>query len=234
MSYVNALNESLRTIGNEARWCVWKYVPNKDKPNKQDKIPLCPMTGKRASVADMDTWSDFDSAYQARERLGGNGYGFLLGGGFAGIDIDNCIDDNGQLSDMAGQIIERLDSYTEKSPSGKGIHILCRVPDGFLLDGKKGVRKDALGLEIYCEGRYLTVTGNVYGGLKPIEKRDNEILNLYREYFSVSQDKQVKTPSLNVSASCGNVCLIRSAVQRYGGYITAIYPAMITTIPERI
>ena len=192
MSYVNALNSSLQTIGNEKRWCVWKFEHDK-------KMPKNPVTGENAKVNDTSTWSDFDTAYKARARLGGNGFGFLLGGGYAGVDIDDCIDDNGQLSDIAAKIIERLNSYTETSPRGHGVHILCKVSKGFTLDGKNGAKKDAIGLEIYCEGRYLTVTGHVYGAEKPIEFRENELLALYREYFNVPQEKEAKKQALSFS-----------------------------------
>ena len=47
-------------------------------------------------------------------------------------------------------IVLAVDSYTEKSPSGDGLHIITR--------GKlpKGARKRN-GIEVYSEGRYFTV-----------------------------------------------------------------------------
>jgi len=48
--------------------------------------------------------------------------------------------------------VERLNSYTEKSPSGTGIHIFikAKLPPG---GRKKG------DFECYESGRYLTMTG---------------------------------------------------------------------------
>ena len=183
MKYAQALNSTLQSIGAESRWCLWKYADNPKNPNKPKKEPINPRTGGGAMVNEPSTWADFDTAYIAREKLGGNGFGFFLGGGYAGIDIDDCISESGELSDMAVKIVERMNSYTEKSPRGHGIHILCKVSDGFTLDvdGKRGAKKDALHLEIYCGGRFLTVTGHVYGDVKPIAFRENELLEVYRK-----------------------------------------------------
>jgi primase-polymerase (primpol)-like protein len=38
-------------------------------------------------------------------------------------------DENGKLIPQAREIVGKLTSYTEKSPSGKGLHILVYAPD---------------------------------------------------------------------------------------------------------
>ena len=197
MKYAGALTSALQAIGAESRWCVWKYAENPDNPQKPKKEPINPRTGGGAMSNQPSTWADFDTAYTAREKFGAKGVGFFMGGGYAGIDIDDCIDDSGKLSDMAAKIIEKMNSYTETSPRGHGIHILCRVSEGFTLDGKQGVKKK--GLELYCGGRYLTVTGHVLGAEKPIELRENELLEIYREYFVIPRENEAKKRAVNVS-----------------------------------
>ncbi len=52
-----------------------------------------------------------------------------------GIDLDHVIADNGSLSEEAEEIVTMLDSYTEYSPSGKGLHIF--VKGDIPVDGRK-------------------------------------------------------------------------------------------------
>lgn len=67
-----------------------------------------------------------------------------------GIDLDDCFVE-GKLQDRARQLLSAVDSYAERSPSGKGLHILGLGDVGT-------TKKD--GLEIYSRGRYFTVTGD--------------------------------------------------------------------------
>ena len=121
------------------------------------KTPINPATGKNAMPNEPSTWGTLAAAQAAVTRYGLRGVGVLLGDGLCGIDIDHCRDPaTGALSDMAVQIIARMDSYTEASPSGTGVHIL--------FTGTKPAgpcRKSSIGLEMYDGGRYFTVTGNV-------------------------------------------------------------------------
>lgn len=200
----NGLIEPLRAISDIPRWCVWQ------KTQEGKKTPINPRTGGGAMANEPSTWTDFDTAYES--KVARDGFGFFMGGGYAGIDLDACIDSNGELSDMAGKIVQRMDTYTEKSPSGRGLHILCRVSDGLTLEGQHGRRKDTSGgkIEIYCGAHYLTITGNVYGAEKPIEFRENELLEVYREYFSNTRENDVKKQRVdwpqgqNVSGTTGN------------------------------
>jgi predicted P-loop ATPase len=73
------------------------------------------------------------------------------------IDIDGCIDINGNISRFAQDIISKCNSYTEISKSGKGVHIWVR--HGGQL--KTRVRE---GFEIYAGSRYAIVTGDKLSG----------------------------------------------------------------------
>ena len=65
--------------------------------------------------------------------------------------------ETGEIKEWAWQIIKRLNSYTEISPSGQGVHIMIKgtVPPG---GNKKGQ------VEMYSQGRYFTMTGHHLGG----------------------------------------------------------------------
>ena len=70
---------------------------------------------------------------------------------YFGIDLDHCLND----LDFVDEFVETLQSYTEISRSGDGIHIIC---EGKLPEGNR--RKN--NVEMYSEGRYFIVTGNLY------------------------------------------------------------------------
>lgn len=69
-------------------------------------------------------------------------------------------------------IVKHLDSYTERSKSGKGLHIWVRGNIG------KGFRRD--GVEIYSQERFIISTGDAYV-TKGIENRENLLLNMVHQ-----------------------------------------------------
>lgn len=138
------------------------------------KVPYRPhQPRKRASTRDPAHWSDFATAVDAVRAHGDlDGIGFVLTGHdpYVGIDLDDVIDPaTGAVVPLAARAIRRLDTYTETSPSGTGVHLIL---EGSLagLAGRKHGR-----VEIYEEGRYLTVTGAVLGGHDRIEARQAEL-----------------------------------------------------------
>lgn len=143
---------------------------------KQYKMPFNPRTGYGARAGDPETWATFDEACKAVEsgQYAGIGFEFVENGGYVGVDFDHCIDQNGALSAWAIDKMERLYSYTEVSPSGSGIHILCKGK----LPGKAVKRPHA---EMYDKDRYFTFTGDSWGFARPISSADHAISRLYEE-----------------------------------------------------
>ena len=135
------------------RWICWREEERDGKPTK---VPINPETDGYASVADQETWTGFDTAYQhyrGHRGIAGVGYVFIADGPYVGVDLDDCRDpDTGRLADWAQDIITRLDSYTEVSPSGSGVHVITQgeKPDGKHRSGD---------IELYDRDRYFTVTG---------------------------------------------------------------------------
>ena len=74
--------------------------------------------------------------------------------GIIGIDIDDGYDENGLMSELAADIIGKCESYTEKSKSGRGFHILVKGDLPF--KGKNNLK----GVEIYKSARYFIMTGD--------------------------------------------------------------------------
>jgi hypothetical protein len=113
------------------------------------------------------------------------------------VDLDSCRDPHtGQLETRAGEIVERLDSYTEASPSGTGVHIIAKAP--LPPEGRKKGK-----IEMYDSGQFFTVTGEHIGGTPTtIEERTVEVAALHAEVFGQPQAKnQPPAPIANGSAN---------------------------------
>lgn len=118
-----------------------------------DKVPLSPRTGQPASVTDPNTWATFEEAV----RTGMKHVGFVLAewDPYTIIDLDNkpskpCTPEQWARHQ---KILEAFDSYTERSASGTGYHIIVkgRIP--------AGVHRD--NVEVYSTARYMICTGDV-------------------------------------------------------------------------
>ena len=131
------------------QWVVWKAVG--DKP---DKVPYSARTGRRASSTDLLTWATFQEALEAYENGEYAGIGFVFSSAdpYTGIDIDNCVDGDGEIALWALEIVHYFDSYTELSATGTGLHILVC---GDVPNRRKG------NVEVYSSKRFFTVTGHV-------------------------------------------------------------------------
>ena len=143
------------------------------------KVPYS-VHGGRASSTNPKTWAPFEAAIAYAEEHGMRGVGFVFteDDPFAGIDIDKCRDaETGEIEPWARKIVDALDSYTEVSPSGTGLHIFVKAT----LPGPNN-RKGPL--EMYESGRYFTLTGEHLGGT-PTEthERQDVLTRLYRHVF---------------------------------------------------
>jgi putative DNA primase/helicase len=159
------------------RWLVFRYEL---RDGLWTKVPYNPNTGRRASSINPGTWATFEQACAAR---GYAGLGFVLGGGFAGVDLDKCRDAHtGEIAPWALGVSDRLDSYTEASPSGTGVHVLMRVDLSWQVPGQKRKHADGSAIEIYGAGRYFTVTGHALSAA-PLAERTEFLRELIRETF---------------------------------------------------
>ena len=162
----------------------YKNIPEELKQLPQwvchrNKIPFNPVTRVAAKAGQPDTWARFDDAIKAVVSYDGIGFEFN-NNGIVGIDLDKVIAADGVITAEAVEIVEMMDSYTEVSPSGRGLHIF--VKGDIPVDGrKKGF------IEMYKAKRYFTVTGNAYGAVKPINERTEQVLQIFNKYFSDSK-----------------------------------------------
>ncbi|MFC7198499.1 hypothetical protein [Halospeciosus flavus] len=180
---VSGLPEGVR---EREQWVCWR---EEDRDGKPTKIPVTPGAGGFASSTESDTWSDFETAleYTETEHADGVGFVFTDDDPIVGVDLDNCRDpETGDVDDAARDIIERLDSYTEVSPSGTGYHVLIK---GELPDGRN--RRGSV--ELYDTARFFTVTGDhVERTPNRVARRQDALAAIHREYV---QDTERATAS---------------------------------------
>jgi hypothetical protein len=151
--------ESMKASG---QWCNWRYILRDGEPTK---VPFQP-NGSPAKSNDPGTWATF-----AECNGRGQFVGFFLGGGWFGVDLDNCLVD-GELLPWAAEIVERFPAaYIEVSPSGKGAKLFCRGAPPEMKGRKKIVEKieggKARAIEVYANGRYFAVTGEAMQAVEP-------------------------------------------------------------------
>ena len=142
------LNNIPEDIKNLPQWVCTKG---------DSKIPRRAFMDAPASSTDESTWASFDMVCSSVE----NGYNDYVGfvfddNGIVGIDIDDGYDEDGLMSPLAADIIGMCKSYTEKSKSGTGFHILLYGSLPF--KGKNNLK----GVEIYKSARYFIMTGDTF------------------------------------------------------------------------
>lgn len=138
----------------------YSKIPEELKALKQwvccwdnSKIPMKSFEKRAASSTAPDTWSTFDQAHAAVENGHYDQIGLVFAdNGLVGIDIDDGFHD-GLMSALCVDIVKHCQSYTEKSRSGRGVHILLRGNLPFT------GRNNLNGVEIYRARRFFIMTG---------------------------------------------------------------------------
>lgn len=134
------------------QWVIADMSPHPET-GLPKKIPLNPRTGFAADVNDPNTWGTFEECL----RTGYHHIGFVLtrNDPYCIIDLDNKPHNPATPDQLARhqKILDSFVSYTERSTSGHGYHIIVK---GSL---PSGVHRD--NVEVYSSGRYMIMTGNV-------------------------------------------------------------------------
>ncbi|MDC8457835.1 phage/plasmid primase, P4 family [Marinobacter sp. DS40M6] len=115
------------------------------------------------------------------EGYDGIGFVFTADDPFVGIDLDNCFSEDGTLRGDAEAAINTVRSFTERSPSGNGLHIICkgRLPGSGHCDNKSG-------REMYQEGRFFTITADTVGDYTSVSENPKAVQLLYDEWFGAA------------------------------------------------
>lgn len=144
---------------------------------RQGKIPYG-INGERAKVNTPRTWSTLQ---KVKSFLNGappayNGLGFMLErkNKIVCVDVDRCLVD-GKPNCTATKVLEKIDTYTETSQSGTGLHFFGRGTMPKSSVKFKSPFDVGTDIEIYAGlddknkcGRFIAFTGDVYEGHKTL------------------------------------------------------------------
>jgi hypothetical protein len=223
--------ESLKKL---KQWIVWRYEerPGEPKPAKVPYNPKVKHTKKEnwqpvknekgfispeysggAMSNKESTWGTYENAMKAFESDIFTGLGIMFANNLCGIDIDGCIE-NGMMIGPAKDIIDIMDSYTEYSPSGTGIHILFF---GSIKTGKNFYKKNStLGIEIYNTGRFFTFTGKTINN-KRVEERSDQVEQVQLEYMKKETKRQPKNKSISKDINLSDKEILEIACKAKNG-----------------
>ena len=142
----------------QEKWVAVRTRYDREK-GKLNKFLLNCKTGKAAESDNPETWTDFESACKYARANSGVALAYALDGKdkICCVDIDGCIDGNGNLSELSQDFLSKSGkTFAEYSVSGRGIHIWGKT-DGadirtFSKDGD---------FEFYQKSHFITMTGNM-------------------------------------------------------------------------
>ncbi len=175
------------------QWVTWRYEDEDGNPTDEpegNKVPYNARTGGKASSTNPATWTSYDAAVRAAQRRKHHGVGYVFSKDdpFAGTDLDDCLED-GKLAPWATGIVKLLDSYTEISPSGRGVKIFVKG------DIPQSVKTESI--ELYKQGRYFTITGNRWPDAPTdIRAVNGELDTVYEHARCIQREEKERTKNL--------------------------------------
>lgn len=167
-------------------WVLWKIET--DANGRKTKIPYSALYNGKASSTNPKTWTTHEQAlkkYNANKDLySGIGFVFTRDIELVFIDIDHCILEDGSFTSIASEILNSTQDwgFCEVSQSGTGLHLFVggSIPKSF--------KNSKNGVEMYCDGRFVAMTGNA---LRPLEPRatPEKLHELYEKYRTPEIDR---------------------------------------------
>ena len=198
----DAIPQELQT---HRQWVTWRIEQRNGKPTK---VPYSPTTDRKAESDNASTWGTFSEAVADYQAGRGDGIGFMFSPNdpYAGVDLDHSRNpQTGEVEQWALDAVRLLNSYTEVSPSGTGLHILVRgrLPEG---------RRKSGHVETYDAGRFFTVTGQRLDGTPwTVEDRQAELEAYHTAIFGKPSDGKAEMPGAKGTNSLSDLELISRA-----------------------
>lgn len=160
------------------RWVVWRWGDVDPKTGKRKKPPyLAARPQQHASSTDSSTWGTFEACISLVETEKADGVGFALEPPYVGLDLDEELPEADR-----GAIMLKLDSYSEKSVSGTGDHVVIRAA----LNGRG---RHPAGIGIFTRDRLFYFSGDhIVGMPKTIEERQHKFEVVLEQFLPKRQD----------------------------------------------
>lgn len=150
------------------RWLGWKFVSDGDRIRKQPINLNAPGAGF-ASCDDPTSWCSYELAKTSLSAGKCDSVGLALGKeiGLVIVDLDKVRAGKDEpFPKWVLDLVEELDSYTEISASGLGLHILVRgsIP--------ANINRQALHVELHDSKKMFAISEDIFEGRDKIRARD--------------------------------------------------------------
>ena len=241
------LPEELKELEELRQWVIHKnkvpFIPyvsseiNASPPASPVIIGACRVLITPAKSNAPETWGSFQEAQEALQTGQFDGLGFQFGNfppeslRVSGIDLDHVINENGDIEPFAEEIVNLMNSYTEYSPSGKGLHILCKTVLNDI-GRKKGIN-DTCSIEMYNHGRYFTITGKIYGKPRKIEERTSEFKEVYDKYFEDHNQEEKSRVEISILSMSDRELLEKMFNSKHGYEIEKLFNGDFSGYPSQ-
>ena len=203
------MNDALKELEAVPQWIAFRKVWKQER-GRYTKLPIDIHTGKGDHWNTPAAWASYQEVYNyvlmhelicsiPKRNLGGVGFVFTENDCYAGIDLDHVIHD-GKLIPEAAEIVALMDSYTEYSLSGDGLHILFKLNApldtlGFNLPHELNLGV-ASNMGIYDKNKFFTVSDRPYGELKPIAERTEQCKQVCAELSAQRQQQTTQQTTI--------------------------------------
>jgi hypothetical protein len=211
-----------RELRDRARWIIWRFEVREGQRTKVPYRAADPT--RKASVTDPDSWGSFEQAVAVAGQAEGLGFVFTDEDDLLGVDLDGCYRDDGELHATAAAVLLGLRSYAERSPSGRGLHVILRGR----LNGQRHRTSEAPwggGLEVYEARRFFTFTGErVPGTPASVEECQAELDELLAELLPApSPTGSTPLPAGATLELDDEELLTRARAAKHGADFDALY-----------
>jgi len=173
------------------QWVNWKVLT---RAGKLTKVPF-QVNGVEGDSTDPAKWTTYAEVVEAynKDEHGFAGIGFTFDplDPYSGVDLDHCINADGTIKPKAKAILDKLNSYSEISPSGTGVKVFLKAKNPVNIRTKSDKfkqgfesKKPDLEIEIYYGYRFFTLTGNRLTDYpSTVEDRNQELTEIFKDIF---------------------------------------------------
>ena len=197
-------------LQKEGYFCLWKI-------GDKGKIPVNPNYFIN-NLADQKLYfgksnnKEYFNSFSNTLKHTSNNYGIGIGifNQLCAIDLDHCLQNEQfteeEFSSICKEIVEELQSYTEKSPSKTGLHVFFKLKDMNIssedFKNKYYINKrftqygEGKGIEIYPAGitnKFLTITGNRFNDYTFREISFSKLQTILEKYMKKETFENIKT-----------------------------------------
>lgn len=214
-------------------WTLWRI---EERNGRKTKVPY-QANGRRASSTDPATWTTFREADNTLRGYPGsfNGLGCVMSKQYRTvfIDIDHCIDPEGNFDDRAKDILDaftddegKLITFSEVSQSGTGLHLIT------IGDIPRCFKNSKLNVEMYDDGRFIAMTGRAFAACEPTECEEG-IVYVFDRYKTPSKASDWTSRPTDPATRHEDQWIIRHALDRNGSKFSALWEGNWTGYSSR-